>query len=68
MPLATPSETFTACCSDLPVSANNINALFGFSAIVITAWNSSGKTVDGRARDTTAGMSPVTVKIATRKR
>jgi len=47
----TPSETFTTYCSDLLVSANNIDALFDFSAIAITAWNSSHKSGEDLAGD-----------------
>ena len=34
-----PSEIFTTFCSDLLTSADNVDALFDFSAIAITAWN-----------------------------
>lgn len=35
----TSSEIFTSFCSDLLASADNVDALFDFSAIAITAWN-----------------------------
>lgn len=51
MTTATHSDIFTAYCSDLLVSADNIDALFDFSAIAITAWNSSHKTGDDLVHD-----------------
>lgn len=38
------SGIFTSFCSDLLVSANDVDTLFMYSAIAITAWNNAGKT------------------------
>lgn len=43
------SEMFTTFCSDLLVSADDVETLFGFSAVAITAWNSADKTEEDLA-------------------